>query len=326
MKQSFFKHSVLPVCLFVFCLSHVYPSMDFEKEINRLSQEIAQKIAGAGKKKIAVVDFTDLSGGITELGRFMAEEFSVALAGTGKGFTVVDRTHLKTILKEHKLSATGLIDQKTARELGKIAGVEALITGSLTPMGESVRVSVKVLDTETAVLIDASRGNIAMTDAIKGLMERQIDTTVKQHITGADNTSRVRVKPVGSVEESGFVFQAIDCRVSGKKVICSVLITNKEDDRRLLIYFSKTNLNDDFGNQYTVSRAQIGSVVVIPGQWSSYIERTLFSGVPTKSIFTFEDVSPQARMASAFVLFCNSYDKDGRKEFSVKLRNIPFSK
>jgi len=46
-----------------------------------------------GKKKIAVVDFTDLDGSVTELGRFLAEEFSTAFAGTGKGFTVVDRIH-----------------------------------------------------------------------------------------------------------------------------------------------------------------------------------------------------------------------------------------
>ncbi|MCK5057828.1 MAG: hypothetical protein KAT34_14305 [Candidatus Aminicenantes bacterium] len=326
MRNSLLKHFLLFVFIFVFCLSHVYSAMDFEKEINRLSQEIAQKIAGAGKKKIAVVDFTDLSGGITELGRFLAEEFSVALAGTGKGFTVVDRIHLQTILKEHKLSATGLIDQNTARDLGKIAGVEALITGSLTPMGESVRVSVKVLDTETAVLIDASRGNIAMTDAIKGLMERQIGATLIPGSTGNSEISKVKVKPVRSVEEFGFIFQAIECKITGKKVMCSVLITNKEDDRRLKISFSRTNLNDDFGNQYSVTKAQIGTVVVIPGSWNHSIERTLFSGVPTKAIFTFEDVSPQAKMASALVLFCHSFDESGRKEFSVKLRNIPFSK
>lgn len=43
---------------------------------------------------------------MTELGRFIAEEFSVVLASAGKGFIVVDRTHLKKILVEHKLSST----------------------------------------------------------------------------------------------------------------------------------------------------------------------------------------------------------------------------
>lgn len=68
-----------------------------------------------GKAKIAVVDFTDLRGGVTELGRFISDDLSVSLAGMSKGFKIVDRTHLKSILQEHKPSATGVIDSAAAR-------------------------------------------------------------------------------------------------------------------------------------------------------------------------------------------------------------------
>ncbi|CAK8721097.1 hypothetical protein GKODMF_12715 [Candidatus Electrothrix gigas] len=133
-----------------FCLAAVYSASAYEAEIKKMSATMAEKIAATKKAKIAVVDFTNLRGDVTELGRFIAEEFSVALAGAGKGFKVVDRTHLKSIIKENKLSATGLIDPATARKLGKIAGVDALITGTLTPFGDSVRIAVKVLNTSTA--------------------------------------------------------------------------------------------------------------------------------------------------------------------------------
>ncbi len=56
----------------------------YEQEIEQLSSQIAEKIAGKGKKTVAVVDFTDLEGNVTQLDRFIAEEFSVALAGAGK--------------------------------------------------------------------------------------------------------------------------------------------------------------------------------------------------------------------------------------------------
>jgi curli biogenesis system outer membrane secretion channel CsgG len=148
---------VCVVCVVVISIFLVYPhvSIAYEKEINTLSSAMAEKIANAGKNRVAVVDFTDLQGNVTEFGRFIAEEFSVALASAGKGFKVVDRTHLQSILKEHELSQTGLIDPQTARELGKITGVEALITGTITPFGESVRVAIKILDTMTAEVIDA---------------------------------------------------------------------------------------------------------------------------------------------------------------------------
>ena len=151
-------------------------TMAYEKEIKSLSASMAENIAKAGKKTIAVVDFTDLQGNVTELGRFIAEEFSVALAGAGKGFEVVDRTHLKSIIAEHKLSSTGIIDPQTARKLGQIAGVDALITGTITPFGDSVRLSVKVLATDTAKIIGASSGDIAKTKAIEELLARGIES------------------------------------------------------------------------------------------------------------------------------------------------------
>lgn len=324
MKHFFLKYLMIFVCSFIFCLSHVYSSTDFEKEFNRLSNEIAEKIAGNEKKKIAVVDFTDLNGSVTELGRFSAEELSAALAVVGKKFEVVDRIHLKTILKEHKLSSTGLIDQKTVHKLGKLAGVDALVTGTLTPMGESVRITIKVLDIETATVIDAKRGNIAMTDAIKSLLESEIHTTGKQII---DSTNKgLKVKAARGVEALGYVFQAVDCKVSGNKVICSVLITNKEDDRDLTVYFSDTGLNDDFGNQYPVKKIQIGGTISTGRVWGTF-RKNLFSGVPTKAYLTFEKISPQAKMASALILYCWSRNSDGKyKYFSATMRNIPFSK
>ena len=116
--RNFFLVSLLTI---IFSLWNPHCLLAYEKEINRLSATMAEKITQAGKSRVAVVDFTDLQGNVTELGRFIAEEFSVSLAGAGKGFKVVDRVYLKSIIKEHKLSATGLIDPTTARKLGKIA-------------------------------------------------------------------------------------------------------------------------------------------------------------------------------------------------------------
>jgi TolB-like protein len=159
----------------VFLLSDISILLAYEKEIKGLSISMAENIAKAGKKTIAVVDFTDLQGNVTELGRFISEEFSVALAGAGKGFEVVDRTHLESIIAEHKLSATGIIDPQTARKLGQIAGIDAIITGTITPFGDSVRLSIKILDTATAKVIGASSGDIAKTKAIEEPLAKGIE-------------------------------------------------------------------------------------------------------------------------------------------------------
>ena len=89
-----------------------------DKEIKALASTLAENLAKTPNKSVAVVDFTDLQGNVTELGRFLAEEISVALANTDRGIEVIDRTHLKALLREHKLASTGVIDPATA-ELGR---------------------------------------------------------------------------------------------------------------------------------------------------------------------------------------------------------------
>ncbi len=171
----------------------------YEKEIKDLSAAMAEKIAGKGKQTVAVVDFNDLEGNITQLDRFIAEEFSVALAGAGKGFKVIDRTHLKAIIKENNLSATGLIDPATIKKLGKIVGVDALITGTLTPFGDNMHLAVKILDTETAEIIDATTGDIAKTKAIDEMLGKEIESASSEN----GETKKAEAKPAQAKDAKG---------------------------------------------------------------------------------------------------------------------------
>src|SRR5260370_39596874 len=84
------------------------------QDMKTVSSSLASRIAASGHKAVAVVDFTDLQGNVTELGRFLAEELSVDLGGDAKGFEVIERTQLKVILQEHTLATTGLIYPQTA--------------------------------------------------------------------------------------------------------------------------------------------------------------------------------------------------------------------
>lgn len=152
----------------------VSSAFGYEKEVEQLSAQMAEKIAAKGKKTVAVVDFTDLQGNVTELGRFLAEELSGSLSKGERGFEVVNRSNLKQLIQEHKLFSTGVIDQKAAMKLGEFSGIEALITGTITPFTENIRVSTSVLDIKTAKAIDNERENIPRTKDINELLEKSI--------------------------------------------------------------------------------------------------------------------------------------------------------
>ncbi|MCD6161305.1 MAG: hypothetical protein J7K40_02705 [candidate division Zixibacteria bacterium] len=89
-------------------------------------------------------------------------------------FRVIERSQLESILKEQKLGLTGIIDQSTAIEVGKTAGVDVVVFGSITSDGRSVSVDARLVDTETAVIIssqDAYSKNLSLLSLSKMIGE-----------------------------------------------------------------------------------------------------------------------------------------------------------
>ena len=98
-RRGWNAYQVLALVMFWIVLAGG-PALAFETQIREEARYIAGKIAERGKTAVAVVDFTDLDGAVTHLGRFMAEELSVALAGASRSFRVVDRSHIRSLLQE----------------------------------------------------------------------------------------------------------------------------------------------------------------------------------------------------------------------------------
>lgn len=311
------KRSQFVLILLCSILFNIY-IFSYEKEIKNISTTIADRISSLGKRTVAVVDFTDLQGNVTELGRFLAEEISVSLASSAKNFEVVDRTHLKAILQEHKLSSTGLIDPQTAMKLGQITGVEALVTGTITPFGDSVRLSVKVLDAKNAKLIGACSMDIAKTKAIEELLSSSIG---EQKSLASQTTFKSQLKSQQKVEIKNFLFEINECKISGEEVTCSMFITNLSNDRNLGIYADsffdgRSVMYDDRGNLYVARHVQLANI-----GGSSGVELLLISGVPTRATLSFKGFSKEASLISLLEVKCKS-----EENFTVKFRNIPLSR
>ncbi len=124
----------ISMCIFLCGQAHAQ-AQDIDTELSNLAGKLATQVNDHGKKKVAVLDFTDLQGGSSELGKYIAEQLTVNLVMGKRDFSVLDRANLKSILAEHKLTATGLVDPENAKKLGMFAGVDALILGTIIPKG-----------------------------------------------------------------------------------------------------------------------------------------------------------------------------------------------
>lgn len=157
------------------------PAQDMDKELSTLATKLAELTKENAKKKVTVLDFTDLQGGATELGKYIAEELTVNLVMVKKDFSVLDRANLRKILAEHKLTATGLVDPENAKKLGQFAGVDALILGTIIPKGQKVNLTTKIITTDTAEIIAAARAEFQNDDTVQKLSSQ----AALSHDTGA---------------------------------------------------------------------------------------------------------------------------------------------
>ena len=149
------------------------PVLAYDDQLKQLAAQLADSISKSGKKTVAVADFTDLDGNVTELGRFLAEETSVDLAstpGAAKDFQVIDRTQLRATLKRAGLAMNGVLDPQTVSKLGDAAGVQAVVTATVTPFSDHIHLSARVLDESNSAILATSSEDIPRSKDLNDLL------------------------------------------------------------------------------------------------------------------------------------------------------------
>ena len=239
---------------FVFLVCLLGPGMamsaDIHRELEDIANRLATKIEESQRTNVAVADFTDLDGMVTQLGRFISEEVSTNMVLSARAFSVIDRNHLRTILKEQKLSMSGLMDPENQKKLGKILGVDALVLGSITPFGESYRITFKVVATDTARVVTADRGMLPKTPATDELWEVYVSENLSEDGPSATSPKYVRGPATsGGSFTAGNVIITIDnvfAESDGKYRVVGTAI-NKGDDSVKVMFLARTELMDQMG-------------------------------------------------------------------------------
>ncbi len=85
---------------------------------------------GPKRTVVAVSRFTNSTGKPLEVGIGLADKLNLALDRTQR-FTIVDRLRLEDVMREQHLELSGLVDPSTAKEVGKLLGIDYLVVGNL---------------------------------------------------------------------------------------------------------------------------------------------------------------------------------------------------
>ena len=93
---------------------------------------VRQEFNPAGR--MAVMPF---SGKAEDVGLSLSEAFTTYLMEAG--FDIIERTQIENVLKEQKMSLSGGMDEQTMVQIGKLVGVDVVVTGSYRTRREEIR-------------------------------------------------------------------------------------------------------------------------------------------------------------------------------------------
>lgn len=135
-----------------------FSSEPYSRMADRLSEGRGQ-LSG---NKIAVLPFSYVDGRASSDGTVVAERLLTRIINRRK-LEAVERALLEKVLGELKFQHSGAVDERTIKGLGKVLGVEAVVTGTLIRHRNGrLEVNARLIKTETAAIIAAAGEIVAM--------------------------------------------------------------------------------------------------------------------------------------------------------------------
>lgn len=146
--------------------------------ITATGMEKAESKFTGPRRRIGVVDFENKSTySMARLGTAASDILITELTKTGK-FVVVERGKLNRVMEEQKLQTSGAIDSRTAVQMGRVLGLNAMVTGSVSQFGvrtegfDGLLVQSKRQIAEATIdvrVVDAETGQVLYADSGKGV-------------------------------------------------------------------------------------------------------------------------------------------------------------
>lgn len=120
-----------------------------------LAERLSEAHGRMVNRKVAVLPFSYTDRRESDDGVVVSERLLTRIIQEGK-LEVVERHLLEKVMGELKLQYSGAVDDSSIKSLGKILGVEAVVTGTLTRQsGGLLEINARLIKTETAAVLAA---------------------------------------------------------------------------------------------------------------------------------------------------------------------------
>jgi len=146
-----------------------------EKDQKVGSIEKPKIIIKGEKVKIGIIEFQSLNEEAKKdnLGKIVSEMLTTSFVNS-ESFKIIEREQLQKVVQEFQLGQSGIIDTSYAKQIGKIAGADAIVTGSVTKIGNDLRLDARIIDVESGIILTAEKSEGKVDLKSIGMMTDQI--------------------------------------------------------------------------------------------------------------------------------------------------------
>lgn len=138
-----------------------------------VNKHIAQALPQDKKPLLAVLDFSDLSDCVSAFGRLTSEELVTKLFQT-KRVRLVEREWLKKAVNELKFNPSELVGPSRAKQLGRQVEADAIVSGTVTDLGSSVKINARVIEVERGDVLAATGTEIEKDESVSHLVRQTL--------------------------------------------------------------------------------------------------------------------------------------------------------
>lgn len=172
------------------------------------------------KPTVAVLDFESV-GSEEHLGKAVSEIMRTELIGTRK-FRVVERSQINQALSEQKLQKSGIVDEKSAVDIGKLLGADLIIIGSVVKIGTAYTINSRMIDVKTgeATLGKNVTGNDLnlLTNLSRSLIDNLFGTGRKETEQKPVEARIMADKMEYGIDRYGFDYRSFELSVADPKI------------------------------------------------------------------------------------------------------------
>jgi hypothetical protein len=143
-------------------------------DIHSLANKILADIPDNIPLTLAVFDFSTPEG-YTVFSHYLTDELGAALHESGR-IRIIERENLDQIMREQEYQLSGYVDDDTAKNIGKIIGVDLLCTGRITELPQTLLVSCRIIEVETGTVLSIVNREIAKNDRVIALLSNKSRT------------------------------------------------------------------------------------------------------------------------------------------------------